>query len=109
MDLNKLFKAIVIAAPLLALGACSSTSESETDASGSTTSGSEYGNGAGGVEIGGANPVLSRKSSSASSSRNCVKNTSSTLILTAVKCKQNLLKFWKPTVLIWLNILTYAC
>ncbi|GAB1100700.1 MAG: peptidoglycan-associated lipoprotein Pal [Shewanella algae] len=59
MDLNKLFKAIVIAAPLLALGACSSTSESETDASGSTTSGSEYGNGAGGVEIGGANPVLS--------------------------------------------------
>ncbi|MBR9729484.1 peptidoglycan-associated lipoprotein Pal [Shewanella intestini] len=62
MDLNKLFKAMVIAIPLFALGACSSTSESETDASSSTSSTSgqtsgEYANG--GVETGGVAPVLS--------------------------------------------------
>ncbi|MCL1144274.1 peptidoglycan-associated lipoprotein Pal [Shewanella gaetbuli] len=61
MNLNKLFKAMVVAVPLLALGACSSTSDSETDASGSSTNGSttsgQYENG--GVVTGGAAEVLS--------------------------------------------------
>ncbi|GGP50418.1 MULTISPECIES: peptidoglycan-associated lipoprotein Pal [Shewanella] len=58
MDLNKLFKAMLVAVPLMALGACSSTSDSETDASGSMSgTGSEYGTG--GIETGGAGAVLS--------------------------------------------------
>ena len=58
MDLNKLFKAMLVAVPLMALGACSSTSDSETDANGSMSgTGSEYGNG--GIETGGVAPVLS--------------------------------------------------
>ncbi|QDE31670.1 MULTISPECIES: peptidoglycan-associated lipoprotein Pal [Shewanella] len=58
MDLNKLFKAMLVAVPLMALSACSSTSDSETDASGSMSgTSSEYG--AGGVETGGVAPVLS--------------------------------------------------
>ena len=59
MDLNKLFKAMMVAVPLMALGACSSTSDSETDANGSTSgsSSSQYGNG--GIETGGAGAVLS--------------------------------------------------
>ncbi|QIR14314.1 peptidoglycan-associated lipoprotein Pal [Shewanella aestuarii] len=61
MNLNKLFKAMMVAVPLLALGACSSTSDSETDASGSTsgTTSGEYGSSNGGVETGGATAVLS--------------------------------------------------
>ncbi|MCE9684842.1 MULTISPECIES: peptidoglycan-associated lipoprotein Pal [Shewanella] len=59
MDLNKLLKAMLVALPIMAISACSSTSESETDASGSMsgTSGTEYGTG--GVETGGVAPVLS--------------------------------------------------
>jgi peptidoglycan-associated lipoprotein len=58
MDLNKLFKAMLVAVPMLALGACSSTSDSETDANGSMNgSGSEYG--IDGVQTGGVGAVLS--------------------------------------------------
>jgi len=58
MDLNKLFKAMLVAVPLMALSACSSTSDSETDANGSMSgTGSEYG--VGGIETGGVAPVLS--------------------------------------------------
>ncbi|MGX9463365.1 peptidoglycan-associated lipoprotein Pal [Shewanella sp. A14] len=58
MDLNKLFKAMLVAVPLMALSACSSTSDSETDANSSMSgTGSDYG--AGGVETGGVAPVLS--------------------------------------------------
>ncbi|WP_394133194.1 peptidoglycan-associated lipoprotein Pal [Shewanella maritima] len=62
MDLNKLFKAMLVAVPMFALTACGSTSQSETDSSSSTSSGStsgqsgEYANG--GVQTGGAEPVL---------------------------------------------------
>ncbi|WP_076536815.1 peptidoglycan-associated lipoprotein Pal [Shewanella sp. UCD-KL21] len=61
MNLNKLFKAMLVVVPVMALGACSTTSESETDASGSTsgsttTTGGEYGSG--GVETGGVAPIL---------------------------------------------------
>lgn len=60
MDLNKLLKAMLVALPIMAISACSSTSESETDAMGSTNgsgSGSElYG---GGVQTGGVNGMLS--------------------------------------------------
>lgn len=59
MDLNKLFKALLVALPIMALSACSSTSESETDSmsSGSTSgSGSELSTG--GVETGGVAPIL---------------------------------------------------
>ncbi|BAJ01762.1 peptidoglycan-associated lipoprotein Pal [Shewanella violacea] len=57
MDLNKLFKAMLVALPIIALSACSSTSESETDATGSTTgSGSELVTG--GVETGAVTPIL---------------------------------------------------
>ncbi|MCG9697042.1 peptidoglycan-associated lipoprotein Pal [Shewanella sp. Isolate11] len=58
MDLNKLFKAIAVALPIMALSACSSTSDSETDASGSV-SGTESGQvTSGGVETGGVAPML---------------------------------------------------
>ncbi|MGB0895369.1 MAG: peptidoglycan-associated lipoprotein Pal [Parashewanella sp.] len=59
MDLNKLFKAMLIAVPVLAISACSSTSDSEsaqaggvngTNASSQTTTG--------GVETGSANAIL---------------------------------------------------
>ncbi|PMG76403.1 peptidoglycan-associated lipoprotein [Shewanella sp. 10N.286.51.B7] len=62
MNLNKLFKAMLVVVPVMTLGACSTTSESETDASGSTsgttttTTGGEYGSG--GVETGGVAPIL---------------------------------------------------
>lgn len=55
MDLNKLLKAMLVALPIMAISACSSTSESETDAMGSTT-GSEQD---GGVQTGGVGAVLS--------------------------------------------------
>lgn len=63
MDLNKLLKAMLVALPIMALSACSSTSESETDATGSTSSnggmtGSEMNRDANGVEIGGVAPIL---------------------------------------------------
>lgn len=58
MDLNKLLKAMLVALPIMALSACSSTSESETDAMGSTNgSGSEL-NG-GGIQTGGVGAMLS--------------------------------------------------
>lgn len=60
MVLNKLFKAMLVAVPLLALGACSSTSDSETEAGSSTTGSSssgQYGNS--GIETGGAGEMLS--------------------------------------------------
>ncbi|MGI2261212.1 peptidoglycan-associated lipoprotein Pal [Shewanella sp. GXUN23E] len=59
MELNKLLKAIAVALPLMALGACSSTSESGTDATegvGSSTSSS--GSVTGGVETGSASQML---------------------------------------------------
>ncbi|MPY26527.1 peptidoglycan-associated lipoprotein Pal [Shewanella psychropiezotolerans] len=57
MDLNKLFKAMLVVLPIMALSACSSTSESETDATSSTSgSGSELATG--GVETGGVAPIL---------------------------------------------------
>lgn len=59
MDLNKLLKAMVVALPIMAISACSSTSESQTDASGSI-SGSESSEmtAGGGVETGGVAPIL---------------------------------------------------
>ncbi|ABO23395.1 peptidoglycan-associated lipoprotein Pal [Shewanella loihica] len=59
MDLNKLFKAMVVALPIMAISACSSTSESQTDAT-SSMSGSESSemNAGGGVETGGVAPIL---------------------------------------------------
>ncbi|ABV36469.1 OmpA domain protein [Shewanella sediminis HAW-EB3] len=58
MDLNKLFKAMLVALPIMAISACSSTSESETDATSSTSgSGSELSTGSG-VETGGVAPIL---------------------------------------------------
>ncbi len=58
MDLNKLFKAMLVALPIMAISACSSTSESETDATSSTSgSGSELSTGSG-VETGGVAPLL---------------------------------------------------
>lgn len=57
MDLNKLLKAMLVALPIMAISACSSTSESETDAMGSTSgSGSELN---GGVQTGGIGGMLS--------------------------------------------------
>lgn len=57
MDLNKLLKAMLVALPIMAISACSSTSESETDAMGSTSgSGSEL---SGGVQTGGVGAMLS--------------------------------------------------
>lgn len=57
MDLNKLLKAMLVALPIMALSACSSTSESETDANGSMSgTGSEM---SGGVQTGGASAILS--------------------------------------------------
>lgn len=59
MDLNKLFKAMLVALPIMALSACSSTSESETDSSSSSsTSGSGSELATGGVETGGVAPIL---------------------------------------------------
>ncbi|MFQ6371698.1 peptidoglycan-associated lipoprotein Pal [Shewanella sp. YIC-542] len=58
MELKKLLKAMAISLPLLALGACSSTSESETAAGAGNTSGSGAYGTAGGVEMGGAAQVL---------------------------------------------------
>lgn len=56
MDLNKLLKAMLVALPIMAISACSSTSESETDAMGSTSgSGSELN----GVQTGGIGSMLS--------------------------------------------------
>lgn len=59
MDLNKLFKAMLVALPIMAISACSSTSESETDAT-SSMGGSESGQvvSGGGVETGGVAPIL---------------------------------------------------
>ncbi|MBE7216393.1 peptidoglycan-associated lipoprotein Pal [Shewanella benthica] len=57
MDLNKLFKAMLVVLPIMALSACSSTSESETDAT-SSTSGSDSELATGGVETGGVAPIL---------------------------------------------------
>ena len=57
MDLNKLFKAMLVVLPIMALSACSSTSESETDAT-SSTSGSASELATGGVETGGVAPIL---------------------------------------------------
>ncbi|NRB22510.1 peptidoglycan-associated lipoprotein Pal [Shewanella sp.] len=57
MDLNKLFKAMLVVLPIMALSACSSTSESETDAT-SSTSGSSSELATGGVETGGIAPIL---------------------------------------------------
>lgn len=57
MDLNKLLKAMLVALPIMAISACSSTSESETDAMGSTSgTGSELN---GGVQTGGVGAILS--------------------------------------------------
>ena len=57
MDLNKLLKAMLVALPIMAISACSSTSESETDAMGSTNgSGSELN---GGIQTGGVGAMLS--------------------------------------------------
>lgn len=57
MELNKLFKAMLIVIPAMALGACSSTSQSETDVTSSTSSNqSEQANS--GVETGSIAPVL---------------------------------------------------
>jgi len=57
MDLNKLLKAMLVALPIMAISACSSTSESETDAMASTSgSGSELN---GGVQTGGIGGMLS--------------------------------------------------
>ncbi|WOT06497.1 peptidoglycan-associated lipoprotein Pal [Shewanella youngdeokensis] len=57
MDLNKLFKAMLVVLPIMAISACSSTSESETDATSSTgsTTSETVSNG---VETGGVAPVL---------------------------------------------------
>ncbi|MEI6858286.1 MAG: peptidoglycan-associated lipoprotein Pal [Shewanella sp.] len=57
MDLNKLFKAMLVVLPVMALSACSSTSESAIDAT-SSTSGSDSELAAGGVETGGVTPML---------------------------------------------------
>ena len=59
MDLNKLFKAMLVALPIMAISACSSTSESETDAT-SSMGGSESGEmtSGSGVETGGVAPIL---------------------------------------------------
>lgn len=57
MDLNKLFKAMLVAVPLLALGACSSTDE-DMDSTGSMSdSNGQYGSG--GLETGGAAGAMS--------------------------------------------------
>ncbi len=58
MDLNKLFKAMVVALPIMAITACSSTTDSETDGSGSVTGNGSGQVTSGGVEIGGAAPIL---------------------------------------------------
>ncbi|MCL1078561.1 peptidoglycan-associated lipoprotein Pal [Parashewanella spongiae] len=58
MDLNKLFKAMLVAIPMLALGACSTTSDSESSreaGANGTNSGTEFN---GGVETGSANAIL---------------------------------------------------
>lgn len=59
MDLNKLFKAMLVVLPIMALSACSSTSDSETDATSSMggSESSEMTSGSG-VETGGVAPVL---------------------------------------------------
>ncbi|MDF0535438.1 peptidoglycan-associated lipoprotein Pal [Shewanella yunxiaonensis] len=59
MELQKLLKAMAISLPLMALGACSSTSDSETAAGTGTTSGSGQYGANGGVEMGGASQMLS--------------------------------------------------
>ncbi len=62
MDLNKLLKAMLVALPMMAISACSSTSSSETDATSSTSgaNGTEISSqqGAEGVEIGGVGAEL---------------------------------------------------
>ncbi|BDM64956.1 peptidoglycan-associated lipoprotein [Shewanella sp. NFH-SH190041] len=60
MELNKLFKAMVVAVPLLALGACSSTSQSETDTSSNigNTAGSSTDVNNAGVQTGSAAQIL---------------------------------------------------
>lgn len=57
MELNKLSKAMLVIIPALLLGACSSTSESETDVSSSTNT-SQSGVPTNGVETGSVKPVL---------------------------------------------------
>ncbi|GGY87118.1 peptidoglycan-associated lipoprotein [Shewanella fodinae] len=59
MKLQNSLKALAVSLPLLALGACSSTSDSETAAGTGTTSGSGQYGANGGVEMGGAAQVLS--------------------------------------------------
>ena len=59
MELNKLCKAMLVVLPALALGACSSTSESETDVSSSTNTSQTAGVApTNGVETGSVAPVL---------------------------------------------------
>ena len=57
MDLNKLFKAMLVAIPMMTISACSSTSDSETDAT-SVNSSTESERATGGVETGGVVSVL---------------------------------------------------
>ncbi|WP_025822488.1 peptidoglycan-associated lipoprotein Pal [Shewanella marina] len=64
MELNKLLKAMVVALPIMALSACSTTSESEVDASGSSTNSTQTGQGqdgttGSGVQTGSVAPILS--------------------------------------------------
>ncbi|MCF1427970.1 MAG: OmpA family protein, partial [Shewanella sp.] len=58
MELNKLLKAMAVALPLMALGACSSTSESGTDATDGVGSTSSSRSVTGGVETGSASQPL---------------------------------------------------
>ncbi len=58
MDLNKLFKAMVVALPIMAITACSSTTDPETDGSGSVTGANGQVTTTGGVETGGVAPML---------------------------------------------------
>ncbi len=66
MQLNKLLKGLAIALPLFTLAACSSSSDSDA-------AGAESGmtDGMGGVQTGGADGMLSRKSRCVRSSKHC--------------------------------------
>ncbi|RUO32837.1 peptidoglycan-associated lipoprotein Pal [Aliidiomarina sanyensis] len=57
MQLNKVVKALALAIPVLALAACSSTPDADSDTTG--TSGSQTSQDRRGVEVGGADRVLS--------------------------------------------------
>ncbi|MCL1126395.1 peptidoglycan-associated lipoprotein Pal [Shewanella surugensis] len=58
MDLNKLFKAMLVVLPIMAVSACSSTSETETDAT-STNGTTSSESAANGVQTGGVAPIVS--------------------------------------------------